>query len=1324
MAAPKDKLLQPSTSERNFPVVGVGGSEGELDAFKKLLKGIPANSGMAFVMVQHLNPIHESNLADILSRITKIPVMEITDEVKISPNNIYVMPSNKILTAVDGFLKLTPRATVTTNFVIDVFFTSLAVVWERMAVGVVLSGNGTDGTVGLKMIKDHGGITIAQDKSAADDSMPQSAVNADVVDFVLAPEKIGAHLLRITNIYADGHTLREESDLPKKTSNEKMQCSNEELQNNNEEMQSLNEELETSKEELQSGNEELTILNQDFIDKQDQLNAARYYSDAIVSTIKESLVVLDKNLRIKSANLSFYKKFNITEKETIGKLFFEIQKQLWNDSKLRALLEETWTVKESIEDFPITLTVFKTSLNLLINAREIITEKSTEPLILVSIQDVTDSILNKQLQESETNLLRERQMLYTSFMNAPAGIAILKGPTQIFEFANGVYEKLMGKKVTIGKTVLEHFPEIEEQGYIQLLKNVFSSGESFIANELPVELKTKREGVFKKLFLNLVLQPIKGEKGNTEKILAHVIDVSGQVAARKLIEESEKKNRELIDALPVAVYTCDAEGYIQSFNQAAVELWGRTPEIGKDLWWSSWKFFYNDGTLFPLEECALAIALKTGDILHSEFLIERPDGIRRNMKPYPQPIYDTNGKITGAVNTLIDITEQLSIRKLIQTSKDKLRQALMYLQLATESANVGTWSLNIQSQKLEWSSHHKRMWGYDERRLDLVYEDWYKIILRDDKERALGEVEEAKVNKTFYEVEYRIKKADDNSIRYVRSIGKFYYNDKGEAEILTGITIDITDQKLAEEKIKASEAKFRTLSETVPHMIWTATPEGKKNFFNQYFLDYTGLTYEQLRGDGMLKIIYPADLKRDLQVWQHSLRTGEDFNMEKRIRRHDGIYKWHLSHGIAQKDDKGKIIRWIGTSTEIEEQKKFSEELELKVKERTEALAENEDYLHQIITNAPDAVIVIDDRSIITLWNPKTEEIFGWKAAEVLGLHLSDTIIPTQHRKAHKEGMERFLKTGKARILNKTLELTALNKAGNEFPISLTISRATQQGNKLFIAFLRDITLEKKNKEELILKTNQLVEKNITLEQTNSQLNQFTHTASHDLQEPLRKIMTISSILQQKNSHGLTNETRDYLDKINSASSRMRTLIQNLLSYAQTTNSEELFEQTDLNLILNNVINDFELVFQEKKAQIKNDLLPIINAIPLQMNQLFYNLIGNALKFSKKNIPPIIKISSRILSAQETIKFPTLNPHLNYCEIILEDNGIGFSKQYSQKIFNIFQRLHSNHEYAGTGIGLSICKKIIEKHKGEIFAAAIENEGATFQIILPIKQPK
>ncbi|MEO5572752.1 MAG: chemotaxis protein CheB, partial [Bacteroidia bacterium] len=201
MAVPKKNKTQPPATVQNFPIVGIGASAGGLDAFKRLLKSIPENSGMAYVLVQHLDPTHESFLPEILQRVTKIPVHEITEDIHLAPDHIYIIPSNKILTSTDGVLQLTPRVKKILNLSIDVFFTSLADVHKEFAVGVVLSGTGNDGTKGLKAIKEQGGITIAQDlESASYNAMPQSAIDAGVVDFILPPDKIPQQLLQINSI--------------------------------------------------------------------------------------------------------------------------------------------------------------------------------------------------------------------------------------------------------------------------------------------------------------------------------------------------------------------------------------------------------------------------------------------------------------------------------------------------------------------------------------------------------------------------------------------------------------------------------------------------------------------------------------------------------------------------------------------------------------------------------------------------------------------------------------------------------------------------------------------------------------------------------------------------------------------------------------------------------------------------------------------------------------------------------------------------------------------------------------------------------------------
>ena len=252
---------------------------------------------------------------------------------------------------------------------------------------------------------------------------------------------------------------------------------------------------------------------------------------------------------------------------------------------------------------------------------------------------------------------------------------------------------------------------------------------------------------------------------------------------------------------------------------------------------------------------------------------------------------------------------------------------------------------------------------------------------------------------------------------------------------------------------------------------------------------------------------------------------------------------------------------------------------------------------------------------------------------------------------------------------------------------------------------VRERTLELKNANE-------------ELRKTNKELEQFAYVSSHDLQEPLRKIQTFSELLGNKMDESQKTE-RTYLEKIRKSASRMSDLIRDLLNFSKLSNVDEEFVDTDLSRILDNVRTDFEVLIQQKGAQLDIQKLPVIRAIPIQMNQLFYNLISNALKFTETS--PAIKVSYSEISADE-LKTCNLQGEIkskDYIKITFVDNGVGFDPNYAEQIFVIFQRLNDRSKFTGTGIGLAICKKIVENHNGFILAKSKINEGSTFEIFLP-----
>jgi PAS domain S-box-containing protein len=245
-------------------------------------------------------------------------------------------------------------------------------------------------------------------------------------------------------------------------------------------------------------------------------------------------------------------------------------------------------------------------------------------------------------------------------------------------------------------------------------------------------------------------------------------------------------------------------------------------------------------------------------------------------------------------------------------------------------------------------------------------------------------------------------------------------------------------------------------------------------------------------------------------------------------------------------------------------------------------------------------------------------------------------------------------------------------------------------------------------------------EVNEELAKSNNDLEQFAYVASHDLQEPLRKIRIFGTMVEKHLEDA--EKAGYYLDKISASAGRMMTLIQDLLNFSRLNISGQPLAEVDLNGILEHIRSDLELFIHEKGAEIVNEPLPVIQGEPLQLYQLFYNIINNSLKFSSPEVPPGIHISTRVLQAEELSVFPCLDPALEYVEILLKDNGIGFAQEYAEQIFTIFHRLNDRQAYTGTGIGLALCKKIVTNHHGHIYALSKEAEGAAFYVILPRTQ--
>lgn len=391
----------------------------------------------------------------------------------------------------------------------------------------------------------------------------------------------------------------------------------------------------------------------------------------------------------------------------------------------------------------------------------------------------------------------------------------------------------------------------------------------------------------------------------------------------------------------------------------------------------------------------------------------------------------------------------------------------------------------------------------------------------------------------------------------------------------------------------------------------------------------------------------------------------------------------------------------------------FNQQLEEKIKQRTIQLEDRNLFIETLFDTLEDNVAVFDTEYRYVAMNKKGEESYGMLESDIIGKNVLD-VFPDVEKSGMYEKLKRAV-NGET-IHDISYYSPVIKRYLENFYIPLKNSKG-EVYNVLLVGHDNTAVLEiaEKLKDANI----QLMDKNAELLKSNRDLEQFAYIASHDLQEPLRKIQTFTSLLNQN----LNNEQQltKYLEKINQSSSRMQQLIQDVLNFSRVSNAQEAFVETDINVILENLKVDFELLIREKKAIIQYQKFPLITGVPLQLSQLFSNLISNSLKYSYVNT--VIDISFKILSEEEADQYPGLSDMLEYIKIDVVDNGIGFEPQFREKIFDIFQRLHGKQAYSGTGIGLAICKKIVENHKGIIYAESEAGNGADFIIILPMKQP-
>ena len=506
------------------------------------------------------------------------------------------------------------------------------------------------------------------------------------------------------------------------------------------------------------------------------------------------------------------------------------------------------------------------------------------------------------------------------------------------------------------------------------------------------------------------------------------------------------------------------------------------------------------------------------------------------------------------------------------------------------------------------------------------------------------------------------------------------------AEMAQNVAFGITalrtraERERAEQQLRASEERYRSLVLATAQVVFTTDADGLVTREVPSWCEYTGATFEEVRGCGWVNAVHPEDREAAAEGWADAVRTRTLYQAEYRLRRKDGEYRRMSARGVPVMEADGQTIReWVGACTDITERKQAEERL------REQAA---------LLDLAPAAIFVRDADSRITYWSRGAEEIYGFCKEEALGKFSKDllcTEFPTALARIEAE------------VVRGAWEGELVHTARNGKQMTIATRWAPQRNSKgEIVGFLEinvDITGRKEAEQELQRYMKEL-------ERSNRELQDFASIASHDLQEPLRKVLAFGDHLREHCKGKLDDLGLDFLSRMQNAAQRMSVLIEALLAFSRVATKAQPLHSVDTMAVMFGVLVDLEDRIARTHAKIEFGLLPRVKADSLQLRQVIQNLVANALKFQKPNSTPHIVIEGRQVDS-------------HWCELTVRDNGIGFDEKYLDRIFRPFQRLHDRSEYEGCGMGLAICRKVVERHGGAITAHSRPGEGSTFVVTLP-----
>lgn len=566
-------------------------------------------------------------------------------------------------------------------------------------------------------------------------------------------------------------------------------------------------------------------------------------------------------------------------------------------------------------------------------------------------------------------------------------------------------------------------------------------------------------------------------------------------------------------------------------------------------------------------------------------------------------------------------------------------------------------------------------------------------------------------------------------------------------------------QQQVEEALRESEKRFRAMANSAPVLLWIADVDALCTFFNQSWLDFTGRTLEQESGNGWTEGIHPADLQQFLETYLSAFHGRQSFQIEHRLRRADGEYRWVLNSGAPRLTPSGNFVGCIGSCTDItdrvrvENERKQAKERLLRQSLSTRLFSEValkirqsldlKEILQTTVTEI-QKLLQADRVLIFQSWADGSGKVVQESVVPgysvVLGQDIVDPCFQQDYRERYEGGrISAIVDIESANIHSCHVALLRRFqvRANLVVPIlcrdslwGLLIAHQCS-GARQWSEFETELLQQLANQIGIAISQGQLLEQALRQQQeltrSNAELEQFAYVASHDLQEPLRMVTSYLQLLERRYKNQLDTDADEFINYAVSGAAQMRTLIHDLLRLSRISTQSQPFEQVESEVALKRAIANLQLLIQQSGAVVVYDDLPEVIADVTQLTQVFQNLIGNAIKFRHEE-PPKIWISAKKQESKEEPPEPLNHSHSSVplfhspaaskWLFSVRDNGIGIESQYCDRIFIIFQRLHSRTQYPGTGIGLAICKKIVERHGGQIWVESKKGQGSTFYFTL------